>query len=62
MGWIATNLANAGQRVGRIIVAREISEDLLLACRELTDVELFEYQLSIDVRRIAGLQVRGKAV
>ena len=52
MGWIAKNQANPGQAVRGIIVAREISQDLLLACYGLTDVELFEYEMSVSVRRI----------
>ena len=32
MAWIRKNQAELGQRVRGLIVAREISEDLLLAC------------------------------
>jgi hypothetical protein len=34
MAWVRKNKAKAGQRVRGVIVAREISEDLLLACSE----------------------------
>jgi len=52
MGWIAKNHADPGQAVRGIIVAREISEDLVLACSGFLDVELFEYQMSVTVKRI----------
>jgi len=54
MGWVAENMAEPGQRVRGFIVAREISRDLRLACRDLTNVELFEYELSVSVRRVSG--------
>lgn len=53
MGWIAKHQAEQGQTVRGIIVAREISEDLVLACFGVADVELFEYEMSVTVRRVA---------
>lgn len=35
-----------------VIVAREISDELKVAVRDLPDVELFEYRLSMTLRRI----------
>jgi hypothetical protein len=52
MAWIGKNQAEPGQRVRGVIVAREISEDLLLACSLLPNVELFEYQLSLALKRV----------
>ena len=52
VAWIKKNLAETGQRVRGIIVAREISADLLLACSMVPDVELFEYELSLSLRRV----------
>ncbi len=52
-GWIANNHAN-GQAVRGIIVAREITQDLKLACFGLSDVELFEYEMSVAVKKIEG--------
>jgi len=52
VAWIKKNLAEKDQRVRGIIVAREISEDLILACSLVPDVELFEYQLSLALRRV----------
>lgn len=49
MAWISKNQANSNQRVRGVIVAREISEDLLLACSLVADIELFEYQLSLSL-------------
>ena len=53
MGWIAKNHAEPGQMIRGIIVAREISEDLALACFGVPAVELFEYQMSVTVKKIA---------
>ena len=52
VAWIKKNLAENDQRVRGIIVAREISEDLLLACSMVSEVELFEYELSLSLRRV----------
>ena len=52
MAWIKRNQATDSQRVRGIIVAREISEDLKLACSAIQAVELFEYALSVSLRRI----------
>ena len=53
MGWIARNQAEPGQAVRGIIVAREISEDLVLACFGVPDDELFACEMSVTVRRVA---------
>jgi hypothetical protein len=52
MAWIRKNHAEQNQKVRGIIIAREINEDLLLACSETPNVELFEYNLSVSLRRI----------
>ena len=52
MGWIAKHHADAGQAVRGIIVARLISQDLILACSGLPDIALFEYDMSVSVRKI----------
>lgn len=52
MGWIAKNHADPGQAVRGIIIAREISQDLVLACSGLSDVKLFEYEMSVSVRKV----------
>ena len=54
MAWIRRNHAEEGQKVRGIIVARDISEDLLLACSGLSDIQLFEYQLSVNLHKVAG--------
>jgi hypothetical protein len=51
IGWIEKNLAEEGQKVRGIIICKEISEDLLLASSKIKDVELFEYDLSIKLRK-----------
>jgi Endonuclease NucS C-terminal domain len=52
IGWIRQHQAEAGQHVRGIIVAREISEDLVLACSMVPTVQLFEYELSVRLRKI----------
>jgi len=52
MGWIEQNLAEPGQKVKGMIVARNISEDLRIATSRVSDVELFEYVLSISLNKI----------
>jgi len=52
MGWIEQNLAEPGQKVKGMIIARSISDDLRLATSRVTDVELYEYVLSISLNKI----------
>jgi hypothetical protein len=52
MAWIEKNQAEPGQGVRGIIAAREISEDLKLACSYLPNVSLYEYELSVTLRKI----------
>lgn len=53
MAWVQAHVAEPGQTVRGIIAAREISDDLKLACSYLPMVELYEYQLSVSLRRVA---------
>lgn len=52
MAWISAHQAEEGQGVRGMIIAREISDDLRLACSGIADVELFEYELAVAVRRV----------
>ena len=52
IGWIKQNHAESNQLVRGVIVAREISEDLVLACATVDNVELYEYQLSVSLQKI----------
>ncbi len=52
IAWIRKNHADDDQLVRGVIVAREISEDLLLACSEVSDIGLFEYELSVSLVKI----------
>ncbi len=52
VAWLKKNLAEPDQHVRGVIVAREISEDLLLACSMVPDVELFEYEMSLSLKRV----------
>jgi hypothetical protein len=54
MGWIAKNHASADQKVMGVIVARDITEDLRLACLELANVQLFEYESAVTPRKVAN--------
>jgi hypothetical protein len=53
VAWIEKNHADPEQKVRGMIIAREISKDLKLACSRVSDVELFEYQLSLAVKPIS---------
>lgn len=53
VSWIKKNHAEPEQAVRGIIIAKKISEDLQLACSELPSVSLYEYELSVAVRRVA---------
>jgi endonuclease len=52
MAWVKKHQAEAGQGVRGIIIARDISDDLRLACSGIADVELFEYELSVTLRSL----------
>ena len=54
MNWMAKNHAEPPQTVRGIIVARNISEDLRLACAGLTRVKLFEYELSVQLHPVSA--------
>jgi endonuclease len=54
MGWIEKNQADAGQRVRGVVVAKDITEDLRLACARIPDVRLFEYQLSVTLKPVGA--------
>ncbi|MDQ3830513.1 MAG: endonuclease NucS, partial [Candidatus Tectomicrobia bacterium] len=49
MGWIEKHHAEPGQRVRGVIVAKEITEDLKLACARVQGLQLFEYALSVTL-------------
>lgn len=51
--WLTQNLAEDGQQVRGMIIAREISPDLRLACSGLPHVELYEYELAVTLERVA---------
>lgn len=53
MAWIEKHQTDPGQSVRGVIIARDISEDLLLACSKVPDVSLYEYELSVTLRRTA---------
>lgn len=52
MGWIEQNLAEPGQKVKGMIIARGISDDLRLATSRVNDIELYEYELSVTLKKI----------
>lgn len=53
MGWIQKHHAEPSQRVRGIIVAKDVTSDLRLACSKVVDVLLFEYSLSVSVKPAA---------
>jgi hypothetical protein len=55
MAWIEKNLAEEGQKVRGVIIAKQISEDLKLACSKITDVKLMEYELSVKLSEVNSI-------
>lgn len=53
VSWVKKYHAEPGQRVRGVVVAKHISDDLLLACSEVPSVSLFEYELSVSVKPVA---------
>ena len=53
MAWIEKNQAEPTQQVRGVIIAREISNDLHLASSKIPSVELFEYDLSVSLRKVS---------
>jgi hypothetical protein len=52
VAWVRKELAKPEQKVRGIIVAREISDDLRLACSEVKNVQLFEYEMSVTLKPV----------
>lgn len=52
IAWIEQHHADANQEVRGIILAKEITEDLKLACSRINGVQLFEYELSVTVEQV----------
>lgn len=53
LAWIKQNHAEPGQSVRGVIVAKDVSMDLRLACSQVTGVRLFEYALSVSLTSVA---------
>jgi hypothetical protein len=53
MGWIQKHHAEQDQSVRGVIVAKDVTDDLRLACSKVSDVLLFEYSLSVSVKPVA---------
>jgi hypothetical protein len=49
--WIEKNIAKAGQKVRGIIISNEITEDLMMACINLSEIELYEYEIFVKIKR-----------
>ena len=50
MGWVDAHLSQGSSR--GIIIAKDIPEDLLLACKRIPEVSLYQYDLSVTVKRV----------
>jgi RecB family endonuclease NucS len=50
MAWVDNHLGNGPSR--GIIVAKEISDDLVLAAQRLQGISLYRYTLSVSVERV----------
>lgn len=54
IGWIEQHHAEPNQPVRGVIVAKEVSNDLRLACRRVQGVRPFEYKLSVALTPVAN--------
>lgn len=54
MAWIKQNLATENQKVRGVIIAREISDDLIMATSLIPDVTLLEYQLKVTLHKVTA--------
>ncbi len=52
MAWIEKHQANPGQSVRGIIIAKTITDDLVLATSRVKDIDLFEYELSVSLKKV----------
>jgi hypothetical protein len=55
VNWIKLNLAENDEKVRGIIIAKNISNDLILACSELFHISLMEYELAVKLKSISGV-------
>ena len=49
--WVRENLAD-GRNVRGVIIAKSISQDLKLAASEIQDIDVFEYDLKLDLKKV----------
>lgn len=53
VSWIKRHHAEPGERVRGVIIAKDISEDLRLACADIQNITLYEYNLSVSLRPVS---------
>lgn len=53
VNWIKQNLAEGDEEVRGVIIARNISADLQLACSGLSNVSLMEYELAVKLKSVS---------
>ena len=49
--WIKRNIAENNQNVRGVIICKKVTDDLLLACDGLDNIELFKYELDIKIHK-----------
>ena len=54
IAWIEQHHADPGQTVRGVIVAKEMTDDLCLACSRIDGVSLFEYELSVSLKPVSS--------
>jgi len=52
IAWVEQKMPSRGQTVRGVIICKEISEDLSLACSKIKEIELFEYELSVNLTKL----------
>ncbi len=49
--WVRENIAE-GHKVRGVIIAKSISPDLKMAVSEIQDIDIFEYELKLELKKI----------
>ncbi len=52
MGWIEENLAKDNQKVRGIIIAKEITDEIKVACSRDAAISLYDYSMHFSLHKI----------
>jgi hypothetical protein len=52
LGWIENNLAKDNQKVRGIIIAKEITDEIKVACSRDAAISLYDYSMHFSLHKI----------